>query len=248
MTLADINTNIDPDTFQTQVRQELEPLYLREQSPVAAMRMKSRTASSFAWLGPMALVGVILLGFFLVMPFVNALIQQGMGLVVVVVLPLLLLLLANELGKRHKQQKQLQRAQQAHVLAELRAMEPEQQDWILFQQRFEKQKELSVDEQAQLLEHWEQVALRQAEGLLERPDIRQALCPALQSSSSDVFVIARTITPIMLERIEQGTLLIPRVPVLCAALALHIYRQGISAYCAEAAPDNTGAASSEPTE
>jgi hypothetical protein len=241
MTLANINTNIDHDTFQSYVRQELEPLYLREQSPVAAMRMKSRTASSFAWLGPIALVGVILVGFFLVLPLVNTMIQQGMGLVVVVVLPLILLLLANSLGKRHKQQKQMQRAYQARVLEELRAMEPEQQDWILLQQRFEKQKELSVEEQAQLLEDWEQAALHQGEALLERPDIQQALCPALQSSSSDVFVIARTITPILLERIDRGTLLIPRVPVLCAAVALQIYRRGISTYCAEAAPDSTEA-------
>jgi hypothetical protein len=241
MTLADINTTIDHDTFQSQVQQELEPLYMREQSPVAAMRMKSRTASSFAWLGPIALVGIGLVIVFLLLPLINTMVQQGMGLVVVVVLPLILVLLANTLGKRHKQQKQLQRSYQARVLAELRAMEPEQQDWILLEQRFGKQKELSIDEQAQLLEDWEQAALRQGEALLERPDVRQALCPELQSSTGDVFVIARIITPILLERIEQGTLLIPRVPVLCSAVALHIYRQGIGTYCAETAPDSTEA-------
>lgn len=227
------HADFDSTTFQQQIEDELKPLYLEEQSPVAAMRLRSRTSTSVAWLGPIALVGIVLLIICAGLPLADMLIQQGYGMVVVVVVPLALLLLARWLGQRQKAQQQSLRDQQLHIVDEMRALEPDVQEWDDLQERILHGQKLDIDEQTRLLEQWEEVGKRKAAEYLERQDVRDAVCPVLRGQRHDVFSIARTITPTLLDEIAAGTVPVPRVPLLFAALALQIHRSGIESVCGE---------------
>jgi Sec-independent protein translocase protein TatA len=243
------SAELDDALFQAQVEKELEPLYMQETSPVAAMRMRSRSSSSLAWLGPMALVGLAFIFVFVVLPYLNQVLTQTWGIVlIVVIVPLLLIGLSNKLGRRRKEQAAALREQQQHVVAELRQLEPEAQEWVLLEQRLDQQHNLSVDEQAHLLESWEQSGKYAADKLLARPEVREMLCPALREAPKDVFGLSKVTTPVLLEHLAEGRLHIPRVPVLFAAVALNIHREGVDRFCAsgaaaEAAPAADDAAS-----
>jgi Sec-independent protein translocase protein TatA len=229
----DSAAELDDALFQAQVERELEPLYMQETSPVAAMRMRSRSSSSLAWLGPMALVGIAFIFVFLVVPYLNQVLTQTWGVIlIVVVVPLLLLGLSRKLGQQRKAQQAALREQQQHVIAELRQLEPEAQEWVMLAERLAQQHTLSVDEQAHLLESWEQSGKHEADKLLARPEVRAMLCPAVREAPKDVFGLSKVTTPVLLEQIAAGRLDIPRVPVLFAAVALNIHREGVSSFCA----------------
>ncbi len=220
--------------FQQQVEKELQSLYLQDTSPVAALRVKAgaRTTSSLAWLGPMALVFVVVVTGFLVLPTVDTIIRQGGGLVLLIVVPVLLLLLSRWLGKKSKEQQDMQRHQLLHVLNELQQLEPDEPEWLGKQERIQQHHKLSINEEADMFERWEQAGLRNAAALLEREDVRDLLCPELQHiASRDVFRISRAATPVLRECIADGKLDMPGVPVLFAAVAMQIYRRGIPALC-----------------
>jgi hypothetical protein len=224
------SAELDDALFQAQVERELEPLYMQETSPVAAMRMRSRSSSSLAWLGPMALVGIAFIFVFLLLPYFNQLLAQTWGIVVlVVVLPLFGI--SNQLGRRRKAQQAALQEQQQHIVDELRLLEPEAQEWVLMADRLAQQRDLSVDEQARLLESWEQSGRHEASKLLAQPEVRELLCPALHEAPKDVFGLSKVTTPVLLEHAAAGRLTIPRVPVLFAAVALGIHREGVDAFC-----------------
>ncbi len=230
-----MDDDFDSVAFERQVERELQPLYMSDTSPLAAMRMRSQTSNSLAWLGPMALVGAVVFVIFIVMPLLSIAFTQGMGWLAVLLLTPLLLYAANRLGKRNKEHQARLRQNQQHIVAELRLLQPEEQEWLLWEERVGRTQNLTIDEQARLLEQWEQAGFAQAEALLAREDVREVLCATLQDVSHDVFTIARTMTPVLLERVEEGQLLIPRVPVLFAASALLIHRQGVESLCTEPA-------------
>jgi Sec-independent protein translocase protein TatA len=225
---------LDDALFQAQVEKELEPLFMQETSPVAAMRMRSRSSSSLAWLGPMALVAFAFIFVFLLLPYLNQVLTQTWGIIlIVVIVPLLLLGLSNKLGRRRKEQAAALREQQRHIVAELRQLEPEAQEWMLLAQRLDQQQNLSVDEQAHLLESWEESGKHEAGKLLARAEVREMLCPALREAPKDVFGLSKVTTPVLLEQMAAGRLQIPRVPVLFAAVALNIHREGVASFCSE---------------
>jgi hypothetical protein len=227
------SADLDDALFQAQVEKELEPLYMQETSPVAAMRMRSRSASSLAWLGPMALVGIAFLFVFLVLPYLNQVLTRTWGIVlIVIVVPLFLIGISNKLGQRRKAQESALREQQKHVVSELRQLEPEAQEWVMLAERLAQQHNLSVDEQAHLLESWEQSGRHEADKLLARPEVREILCPALHEAPKDVFGLSKVTTPVLLEQVAAGRLDLPRVPVLFAAVALNIHREGVDRFCA----------------
>lgn len=75
-------------------------------------------------------------------------------------------------------------------------------------------------------------SIQKASKLLAKEDIRKRLCPALKSATDDVFDISKSITPVLVGCITAGTISIPLIPVLFAAIAVVIARMGISALCA----------------
>ncbi len=221
------------EAFQIQVNREIEPLYIDERSPVKSMRAKSRAHSSIAWLGPAAMVLIVVALIFGGLPLLRTLMERGLGIVVVVVIPLLLVMVALQLGRRHKNYQQTLRSQQQHIIDQLRELEPEAQEWMLLHERLARKQDLSLDEQADLLESWERVGLQKAEELLARQDVKELLCPALRQAPRDIYGISQTITPVLLENRASGTLVIPRVPLLFASLALLIYRKKAATLCAD---------------
>jgi hypothetical protein len=72
----------------------------------------------------------------------------------------------------------------------------------------------------------------QAEKLVSRKDIRQHLCPALQTVADDAFDLAKVVTPILVPMVLAGTISIPPNPLFFAAIALAIAGMGVAALCA----------------
>lgn len=72
---------------------------------------------------------------------------------------------------------------------------------------------------------------QKAKEIIARKDIRDYLCPALQTVSNDAFDISKVITPILVGLVVAGTISIPLVPVLVASMAFVIARMGISTIC-----------------
>lgn len=72
----------------------------------------------------------------------------------------------------------------------------------------------------------------QAEKLVSRKDIRQHLCPALQTVADDAFDIAKVVTPILVPMVLAGTISIPLNPLFFATIALVIARMGVASLCA----------------
>jgi hypothetical protein len=69
--------------------------------------------------------------------------------------------------------------------------------------------------------------------IVSRKDMRQHLCPALQSVSNDAFDIAKVSTPVLASLSLAGVLTIPLNPVLFAVIALLIARMGIASFCVD---------------
>jgi hypothetical protein len=230
---------VDYDDFQRQVEIELQPLYLKEKSPLAALRARSRSASSVAWLGPVALVGALVLIFLVVWPLVSVLQATGLSWVAIIVLPIPLIGFAVWLGRRRKAEKATLLRQQQHILDEIQQLDPENLDMYQLQQRVEQRQELSLDEQVQLLEEWETQGKRRAAELLAQPRVRAVLCPHLREelrltgAEGDIFHISRATTSVLLDALEEKQVTLPVVPVLFAAIALHVYRRGIEKVCQE---------------
>lgn len=235
--------DFDPIAFQEQVEIELKPLYLKEQSPLAAMRLRSQTANSVAWLGPIALVGVAVFLIFVLLPLINTLATIGYGLMVAMVAPLPLLGLAWWLGRKRKEEQSLLRTQQQHIIMELETLEPGEQKWLPLQQRLAEGQKLTVEEQVNLLEMWEQTGVSRAEAMLEEPAVRAVLCPALQPPPRDVFRLSRIVTPLLLDEVEARKLTLPLVPVLFAGIAFLIHQRGIATFCSETASSSPTAGS-----
>ena len=72
-----------------------------------------------------------------------------------------------------------------------------------------------------------------AKKLVKNKEIRQLLCPALRSASSDVWEIAKIVTPILYASSIAGSISIPRDPVVFAALAIVVARMGIMSLCVD---------------
>jgi hypothetical protein len=70
-----------------------------------------------------------------------------------------------------------------------------------------------------------------AQEIVARRDIRIYLCPALQTVSNDAFDIAKVCTPILVGLVIAGTISIPLLPMLFAAIAFTISRAGVSSLC-----------------
>jgi hypothetical protein len=75
-------------------------------------------------------------------------------------------------------------------------------------------------------------ARKVAEQLVERKDIRQYLCPALQAASKDAFEIGRTMVAILIPLALAGTIVIPLHPLVIGIAAVMIARMGVASFCA----------------
>ncbi len=74
-------------------------------------------------------------------------------------------------------------------------------------------------------------ALLEAREIVKKKTLRQYLCPALQTSSNDVFEMAKIAIPIMLSLALAGTILIPVNTLIFASIILMIQRMGVATYC-----------------
>jgi hypothetical protein len=74
---------------------------------------------------------------------------------------------------------------------------------------------------------------RKAENLIKRKNIRATICPGLKSISSDVFDIAKVITPLLVGATLAKTITIPLDPMLFGCIAMVIMRMGIATLCAQ---------------
>jgi hypothetical protein len=125
---------------------------------------------------------------------------------------------------RHKQPEQL--------LKELLELAPDEQEWQLVRQKITK------EERVRLEKHLAQISIQKAQVFLARRDIRDYLCPALQTAVDDAFEIAKIITPILFGLVIAGTLSIPLVPIFFASISLLVSRMGIASLCLEYDKEN----------
>ena len=70
-----------------------------------------------------------------------------------------------------------------------------------------------------------------AKKLVSNKEIRELLCPALRSVSTDVWEIAKIATPILYGSAMAGTISIPREAVVFAALAILVAKMGSASLC-----------------
>ena len=70
-----------------------------------------------------------------------------------------------------------------------------------------------------------------AEQLLSTGSVRRAICRALNSTSQDVFDIAKTVTPVLAGASIAGTVSIGAPVLLYAVASLIIARAGITSFC-----------------
>ena len=120
------------------------------------------------------------------------------------------------------------------LMEELLALEPGDPIGSKIQQQLATQPEpkLTVEQRTVILVLRDQASNRKAKELLARKDIRAYLCPALLRGSDDVFELSKIVTPLLLGFVAAGTIAIPLVPVLFAAIAFEITRMGITSICA----------------
>lgn len=228
----------DLTTFQQQVVTELRPLYLKEQSPLAALRLRSETANSVAWLGPAVLVGVAALLVMVIIPLVGIVSSAGYGIWVAVLVPIPLLGIYFVLQRRRQQELDTKREQQRHIIRELETLQPGSRDeWQHIVAKLDEHKKLTLNEEIELLTLWERIGLEQGKALLQQAAVRDALCPILQPQPRDVMRLAQVVVPVLYEEVEEGRLDVPLVPVLFAGATLTIHRDGAAAFCAEPTDD-----------
>lgn len=76
-------------------------------------------------------------------------------------------------------------------------------------------------------------AKKEAQKLLERKDIRHYLCPALQSISTDVYDIGKTIAVILIPLALSKAISIPLDPIIFGLMAIMISKMGIASLCTD---------------
>ncbi|MBA3945777.1 MAG: hypothetical protein H0X37_14560 [Herpetosiphonaceae bacterium] len=103
-------------------------------------------------------------------------------------------------------------------LQELQALDPETRAWCAVQVQHLAQEELTPAMWEALWERHKAACLRRATELLTDPEVRGVI--GNLRSDANVYMIAKVITPRLLEAIKVGQLDIPRMPSLFAALAL----------------------------
>lgn len=77
------------------------------------------------------------------------------------------------------------------------------------------------------------VAQEEAQKYLNKPTIKQLVCPPLVGIVNDVFSVSQAITPTLITATIAGTIAIPLNPLIYAWIALIIFRAGIGIYCKE---------------
>ncbi len=230
------SSSVLPDlaTFQQQVNTELRPLYLKEQSPLAALRLRSETANSVAWLGPAVLVGVVALLIMVVIPLVGIVSSAGYGFWIAVLVPIPLLGIYFVLQRRRQAELATKREQQRHIISELATLQPASHaEWQRIATKVANQEKLTLNEEIELLTLWERIGLEEGKALLQQAVVRDALCPVLQPPPRDVMRLAQVVVPVLYEEVEAGRLAVPLVPVLFAGATLTIHRDGADAFCAD---------------
>ncbi|HYN87755.1 MAG TPA: hypothetical protein VER55_04460 [Ardenticatenaceae bacterium] len=85
-------------------------------------------------------------------------------------------------------------------------------------------------------------AEREARRVVKQPSVRCAHCAALKTVSDDTFAMAKIVTPVLLALVAAGTLTIPPLPILYAAVAYTSARSGIAAFCADLGEAKAGKA------
>ncbi|BAZ51222.1 hypothetical protein NIES4103_38710 [Nostoc sp. NIES-4103] len=73
----------------------------------------------------------------------------------------------------------------------------------------------------------------EAEQLVQRKDVRQYICPALQSLTNDTFEIANKILPILIGAVLAGTLMIPLDPMFFGWIIVAIAKAGTASLCTD---------------
>ncbi len=220
--------------FQSEVEAILRPLHMQQEAPAVAARAGG---IQFACLGPIALVFAGFVALFLILPTVQRMMNQGLGLVVVLLLTLGLLLLAQWLGRLNQQQQRSQVGQYIEMLDDLIRLEPENPAWRSEQEALRQQTRLSVPEQNRLRKQWEQVCARHAAELLAQEPVRACICAVLHPDTTDIFAIGRRISGALHSGVQQGQVRMPLIPLLVAQMAMEIERRGVQQVCPPTALD-----------
>ncbi len=120
------------------------------------------------------------------------------------------------------------------LLEELVALDPENMMGKRIQQQVsaDPERKLTVHERTVILVLRDQASIKKAAEIVAREDIRSFLCPGLLRGSDDVFELSKIVTPVILGLVAAGTITIPLIPVLVAAIALQISRMSIASICA----------------
>lgn len=141
--------------------------------------------------------------------------------------------LDRELQEWQRQEQVERHRRQEALLRDLMLLEPEDRKWHEEFERLQRRPQITQAEQEQLKKQRVIISQQKAEKLIKRKDVRDYLCPALQTLSGDTSTFGNTATQVLLAAVMAGQLSIPLVPVLFASIALVVSRMGIATLCAD---------------
>ena len=72
---------------------------------------------------------------------------------------------------------------------------------------------------------------KEAEEIIQRQDVKKAICFSLTKATDDAFEIANTMTPILIGAILAETVVMPLNPILFGWIAVLIARAGLASFC-----------------
>jgi hypothetical protein len=78
----------------------------------------------------------------------------------------------------------------------------------------------------------EEVA-QKAVQILKQKDVKQHLCPALESVAEDAFEIAKTLTQVLVPLVLTKAISVPLDSLLFALMAVTIAKMGVASFCAD---------------
>ncbi len=136
-------------------------------------------------------------------------------------------------GKRTNTPEMEVKEAQLALLADLILLDPENQEWPEKQKQIMQRRDLEPKVFGILWQQRREMSQEKAKEIIKKKKVRASLCSALKTASNDTFEIAKIITPILIGLGAAGTISIPLLPVLFAALAFTIARLGISSVCAD---------------
>jgi hypothetical protein len=79
-------------------------------------------------------------------------------------------------------------------------------------------------------------SVQAAERELKKPEIKQAICRALQSANNDIRTVAKLVAAALLPLSLHGAISIQPTAIGFATAAVIVFKAGVSAYCGEAKP------------